>query len=178
MNGPLCERCGRCLEVCPTYQVTRVETLGPRARFELIEAVRGGTLAGGPRYRHTLSQCLQCLACSRACPKGVDVAGQVVAAREERLAREGGETLKRLGLLAVLRGRPALAALARLARPLAALLPRRPGSPSRHLPLFLPEALAGRAVPPLAPRRLPRVVPPAPGAAPRGPVTLFTGCFF
>ncbi len=36
---PVCERCGRCLSVCPVYRELRIETVSPRGRLDLIRAV-------------------------------------------------------------------------------------------------------------------------------------------
>ena len=41
-----CGHCARCLEVCPTYQALRIETLSSRGRWDLINGVAEGTLAG------------------------------------------------------------------------------------------------------------------------------------
>ena len=68
INDIQCERCGRCLTVCPVYQQTRIETFSPRGRLELIRAVSTGELTPGDRYRQSIQSCLQCLACLNACP--------------------------------------------------------------------------------------------------------------
>lgn len=49
LPGPNCERCGRCLSVCPSYKTSRVETLSPRGRFEVLAGLAEGSLEASPR---------------------------------------------------------------------------------------------------------------------------------
>ena len=49
-----CEHCGRCLQVCPAYLATQVETFSPRGRTDLITAVEAGALTPGPRFEEAL----------------------------------------------------------------------------------------------------------------------------
>ena len=71
-GGPSCEYCGRCLSVCPSYKHSLVETMSPRARIDLARAVESGELVPGPRYHESIKSCMQCLACTEICGKGVD----------------------------------------------------------------------------------------------------------
>ena len=87
-GGPSCEYCGRCLSVCPSYKNSLVETMGPRARIDLARAVESGELVPGPRYHASIKSCLQCLACTEICGKGVDGAQIILDAR---LAEGDGE---------------------------------------------------------------------------------------
>ena len=180
-NGPTCERCGRCLTVCPVYQDTRVETFSPRGRLDLIRAVAQGGLTFGERYHDAIHSCLQCLACHEACPKGVDAA---LTIRNEKsvLVKQSKDLRGRLesaGLKLVLGSRPTLS---RGAVFLNSVLPRTEtcAPVSRHLPLFLPETLAGKRLPDLHPdnqaHTLPEIVEPL--SRVRDEITLFTGCFF
>ncbi len=179
MTDPVCDRCGRCLSVCPVYDATRVETLSPRGRMALLRGIEAGEFAPSPRIDQSLSTCLQCRACARTCPKGVDAAARVRAAR---VPAGSGRTLERALLAVVTRRRSLLSGCCRIAAAVSRLFPRRGDSPARHLPLFLPEALAGRTLPAISRRsafdRLPERIPAARGVPYQGSVTLFTGCFF
>ena len=37
-----CIRCGRCLPVCPTYQLTQLEMFSPRGRLSLLGCLEEG----------------------------------------------------------------------------------------------------------------------------------------
>lgn len=76
-----CDHCGRCLSVCPVYKLSRVETDSPRGRNDLLSAVQSGELTPGPRFDEIIKRCLLCKSCTTACPKGVDAASRVIAAR-------------------------------------------------------------------------------------------------
>ena len=178
-----CERCGRCLAVCPVYDVERIETLSPRGRLDLIRGLESCELVTGPRYHEALFSCMQCLACFDACPKGVDASGRILTARTRLTARDRVKSrLERAMLRTALNHRPLLAGLARLASQVQQQLPAKEGPGSRHLPMFLPDLLAGRRIPEISAvnlfRGLPEVLPADPGADYHGQVTFFTGCYF
>ncbi len=73
-----CMRCGMCLPACPTYRETFLETASPRGRVALIRKLQEGELDQSERLLEYLSLCLDCQACSSACPCGVN-AGELVA---------------------------------------------------------------------------------------------------
>ncbi len=185
LPGPNCERCGRCLSVCPVYRHSRVETLSPRGRFEVLDGLAAGQLAPGGRAAESLDTCLQCRACSDICGKGVDVAGLVRAHRADAPASTVGSALARalvgIGFGLVMAHRPVLAGLATALGFFSRLLPSRGTPPVRHLPLALPQVLRGRAVPTVAGpglfRRYPERVAPRPGVRGRGPAIFFAGCW-
>jgi glycolate oxidase iron-sulfur subunit len=68
-----CMRCGFCLAVCPTYALTNRERSSPRGRAALARAVAEGQLEFTPAVRDEAFLCLDCKACSTACPSGVRV---------------------------------------------------------------------------------------------------------
>jgi len=68
-----CMRCGFCLAVCPTYQLTNRERSSPRGRAALARAVAEGKLEFSKAVKEEAFFCLACRACSTACPSGVKV---------------------------------------------------------------------------------------------------------
>jgi glycolate oxidase iron-sulfur subunit len=176
-----CEHCGRCLQVCPAYMATQVETFSPRGRTDLITAVEAGALTPGPRFQEALHKCVNCLACTAICPKGVDVAGQVLDARIHEAAAGRHRLLRHALFKLVLSHRAVLAKLVRAAAALQPLFPRARGSRLRHFPLFLPEMLRGRTLPPIDKHSLfqqfPQTNPAAADVPHRGEVLYFSGCY-
>jgi glycolate oxidase iron-sulfur subunit len=67
-----CIHCGLCLETCPTYQVTQLESHSPRGRITAIEAVCEGHLNLSQPIYNSLDSCLGCRACETACPSDVE----------------------------------------------------------------------------------------------------------
>ena len=66
-----CVHCGFCLQACPTYVQTGLETESPRGRIALMKAVNEGRIGLGEGvYRHW-DMCIQCRACEEVCPSGV-----------------------------------------------------------------------------------------------------------
>ncbi len=68
-----CMRCGFCLAVCPTYALTNRERSSPRGRAALARAVAEGRLEFTPAVGEEAFFCLDCKACTTACPAGVRV---------------------------------------------------------------------------------------------------------
>jgi glycolate oxidase iron-sulfur subunit len=66
-----CVRCGLCLQHCPTYVETGLETESPRGRLYLMRALNDDIVAMTPNAAGHLDQCLQCRNCEAVCPSGV-----------------------------------------------------------------------------------------------------------
>ncbi|MBC7477390.1 MAG: 4Fe-4S dicluster domain-containing protein, partial [Pseudorhodobacter sp.] len=167
-----CVHCGFCTATCPTYQVLGDEADSPRGRIYLIkDMLEKGRPADAHTVKH-IDRCLSCLACTTTCPSGVDYMHLVDQARsyiEQTYRRPLGERLLRWLLARVIpnptRFRLALFA-ARLARPIAGLLP------DRRLRAMV--AMAPARLPPVSRNDDPQVFP-AHGPV-RMRVALQTGC--
>jgi glycolate oxidase iron-sulfur subunit len=126
-----CVHCGFCTATCPTYLLTGDELDGPRGRIYLAkDMLEKNRPADATTVKH-LDRCLTCLSCMTTCPSGVHYMHLVDHARqhiERTYRRPLGDRLMRAVLAFVLphtgRFRVALA-LARLARPLRGLFPKR-----------------------------------------------------
>ena len=167
-----CVHCGMCTATCPSYQVLGDELDSPRGRiYQIKDMLEQGRAADAATTLH-IDRCLSCLACTTTCPSGVDYARLIDQARvhvEKTYRRPLMDRLLR-GLLARIipyptRFRLALFA-ARLARPLAALLP------DARLRAML--AMAPRRLPPVSRNDDPQTF--AALGPRRGRVALMTGC--
>lgn len=183
MKGPTCEYCGRCLSVCPSYKHHLVETFGPRARIDLARAVAAGELDPGQRYHDAIKSCLQCLACTEICGKGVDGAQIILDAR---LAEGDGKlTLKRrlekFVTCSLLPRRELMRNMIRVCSLFQHVFPLDTRGSIRHLPDALCGAAGKRSMPDLAKKSLfdllPERVMPPDNVTQVGEVALFTGCF-
>lgn len=76
-----CVHCGMCLESCPTYELTGQEQHSPRGRVHLIKSVAEGKLTVNEQFMDPVFACLDCRACTTACPADVDVGGLIEEAR-------------------------------------------------------------------------------------------------
>lgn len=83
-----CMRCGFCLPTCPTFALTGRERSSPRGRVALARAVAEGKLEMTEAVREETFFCLDCRACSSACPSGVH-AGQVMEVCRSQAVAQG-----------------------------------------------------------------------------------------
>jgi len=177
-----CVHCGFCTATCPTYVLLGDELDSPRGRIYLIKEMLEKDRPPTAEVVKHIDRCLSCLACMTTCPSGVNYMHLVDQARvriEKQFRRPLIERILR-GVLAWVLPDPTLFRasmwLARLGRPLAALLPE-PKAPAAT-PSLVRRIKAMLA---LAPAGLPA---PGPGGgsvfAPLGPrrgrVALLQGC--
>ena len=177
-----CVHCGFCTATCPTYVLLGDELDSPRGRIYLIKEMLEKDRPPTAEVVKHIDRCLSCLACMTTCPSGVNYMHLVDQARvriEKQFRRPLIERILR-GVLAWVLPDPTLFRasmwLARLGRPLAALLPE-PKAPAAT-PSLVRRIKAMLA---LAPAGLPA---PGPGAGSvfaalgprRGRVALLQGC--
>jgi glycolate oxidase iron-sulfur subunit len=177
-----CVHCGFCTATCPTYVLLGDELDSPRGRIYLIKEMLEKDKPPTAEVVKHIDRCLSCLSCMTTCPSGVNYMHLVDQARvriEKQYSRPLGERLLRKVLSWVL-PRPSLfrtsMILARLGRPLIALLPttgRGGATPTllRRLQAML--ALAPHSLPAAGPAA--GTVFPATGVR-RGRVALLQGC--
>ena len=176
-----CVHCGFCTATCPTYVLLGDELDSPRGRIYLIKEMLEKDKPPTQEVVKHIDRCLSCLACMTTCPSGVNYMHLVDQARvriEKQYTRPPAERALR-ALLAWVLPRPGLfrfsMMLARLGRPLAALLPASADPANPGLAQRIKAMLA------LAPHGLP---PPGPAGgsvfaaigARRGRVALLQGC--
>lgn len=78
-----CIHCGMCLPTCPTYVETKEERNSPRGRIALMRAIADGELDVTKAFGEEMYYCLGCLACTTACPAGVNYAELFETARAD-----------------------------------------------------------------------------------------------
>ncbi|MDD3776570.1 MAG: (Fe-S)-binding protein [Actinomycetota bacterium] len=76
-----CSRCGNCLAVCPIYKQTLDESVTPRGKLSLLEAVEKGTIGYTDKISKKIYTCTLCNYCANECPSGVDLKEIFKAAR-------------------------------------------------------------------------------------------------
>jgi len=78
-----CMHCGMCLPDCPTYVETGIERNSPRGRIAWMRAIADGDMSVDQEFADEMYYCLGCLACTTACPAGVNYAQLFEAARSD-----------------------------------------------------------------------------------------------
>src|SRR5581483_4511169 len=78
-----CVHCGLCLNHCPTYRLTSLETESPRGRIFLIKELAEGKQSVSDAFQEHIGLCLNCRNCETVCPSGVRYSVLLEAARGE-----------------------------------------------------------------------------------------------
>jgi glycolate oxidase iron-sulfur subunit len=153
-----CVHCGLCLNYCPTFRVTGLETESPRGRIYLMTQWKRGTLPFTEELVRHIDLCLGCRTCEAVCPSGVPY-GRIIEhgrAEVERLRKPNPKSLLVRQTMRQLLGHPirlqAAGAMTRLGQalrltglvPQGRVLPRLTGA-------YRPPA--GRVAPPIGERR-------------------------
>ena len=168
-----CIRCGMCLEACPTYGITGLETESPRGRIHLMQALFEDRIAPEPETRVHIDRCLGCRACEAVCPSGVRYGALLEHTRADLASRDRPSLLQRALLWLVSRPRPLgiAAAVASVPERLGLRGLARRGPFARILPrgLLRLESLAPSLT-------RPRYRAPLPPAQPSARAALLLGC--
>jgi glycolate oxidase iron-sulfur subunit len=93
-----CVHCGFCLTTCPSYRVIGKETDSPRGRIYLMDAINKQDAPLTTATAQHFDSCLGCLACTTACPSGVQYDKLIAATRpqvERNVPRSLGDRLFR-----------------------------------------------------------------------------------
>ena len=92
-----CVHCGLCLNACPTYIETGLETESPRGRIALMKAVFEGRLGLEQGVINHWDSCLQCRACEAVCPSGVPYGRLMEQAQAQVKRQRPGSMFGRIG---------------------------------------------------------------------------------
>jgi glycolate oxidase iron-sulfur subunit len=78
-----CVHCGLCLDACPTFRVTGLETESPRGRIYLMTQWKRGQMTFDDAQVRHIDLCLGCRTCEAVCPSGVPYGRIIEAGRSE-----------------------------------------------------------------------------------------------
>jgi glycolate oxidase iron-sulfur subunit len=176
-----CMKCGFCMSTCPVYQVDHVESHVARGRNLLIRLAEEQAVPDQDTYGACLDACLLCGRCQAVCPAGVPSPAINIQAREKRLSARGVSLWQRLLYRGILRHRPLMAQMIRVA----ALIPglnHSEGRPLRHMADATALFTGGLHVPSIASKflskRVTAPVSPPRGQIAKGRIAFFPGCGF
>lgn len=91
-----CVHCGLCLNACPTYRATGLETESPRGRIYLMRALHDGRIDLDDSFHTHMDLCLVCRACETACPSGVPFGRMMEATRGQMWTEPVGPPAQRV----------------------------------------------------------------------------------
>lgn len=97
-----CVHCGLCLNYCPTYRITGLETESPRGRIALMTQWKRGGLPMTADLAAHIDRCLGCRTCEAVCPSGVPY-GRIIEGGRAELDRLRPHDPKRAGVRTALR---------------------------------------------------------------------------
>ena len=78
-----CVHCGLCLDACPTFRVTGLETESPRGRIFLMTQWKRGTMPFDEEQVRHIDLCLGCRTCEGVCPSAVPYGRIIEAGRAD-----------------------------------------------------------------------------------------------
>lgn len=181
ISAAQCMKCGFCMSACPVYQVDHVESHVARGRNLLIRLAEDNAIPDQASYGACLDACLLCGRCQAVCPAGVPSPKINVQAREKRLSAQGVSLWQQLLYRGILKHRPLMAQLIRLA----ALIPglnHSEGRPLRHMADATALFTGGLHLPRIAStflsKRIAQPIVPPEGRPAKGRVAFFPGCGF
>jgi len=58
-----CTKCGKCKEICPSYELFLNESFSPRGRLRLVRALAENEVMPGNALKQRIFSCLLCGAC-------------------------------------------------------------------------------------------------------------------
>ncbi|MFT5284716.1 MAG: glycolate oxidase iron-sulfur subunit [Planctomycetota bacterium] len=87
-----CIHCGLCLETCPTYTLTGVETSSPRGRVHLMRAVAEEQIENDAEFRDEMEFCLVCRHCESVCPAGIRM-GEMMSVTRDAMYQSSPRTV-------------------------------------------------------------------------------------
>ena len=137
-----CVHCGLCLDACPTFRVTGLETESPRGRIYLMTQWKRSTLPFEEEQVRHIDLCLGCRTCEAVCPSGVPYGRIIEAGRAEveKLRRPSlKRTLSRVALRQLLPHPGRLRALGVATRAAQAVKLTSIVPPGRQLPRLRPQ---------------------------------------
>jgi glycolate oxidase iron-sulfur subunit len=97
-----CVHCGLCLDACPTFRVTGLETESPRGRIYLMTQWKRGTMPFDQEQVRHIDLCLGCRTCEGVCPSGVPY-GRIIEAGRADVEDARRPSLKRTASRVALR---------------------------------------------------------------------------
>ena len=89
-----CVHCGLCLDACPTFRITGLETESPRGRIYLMTQWKRGRMPFDQEQVKHIDLCLGCRTCEGVCPSGVPY-GRIIEAGRADLEDARRPSLKR-----------------------------------------------------------------------------------
>ena len=148
-----CVLCGTCRSVCPTFGVIQREPASARGKVSLCDALLKNELELSDGFIKYMNECVQCMACQKACPNDVKVPDIILAARAEIVKEKGLPFAKSFILENILNSERLMPAAMKFASKLQGLLFRGvPEESGLHRRFPLPLIGERRLVPPLADR--------------------------
>ena len=148
-----CVLCGTCRSVCPTFGIVQREPASARGKVALCEAYLNKEIGISEGFIKHMNECVQCMACQKACPNDVDVPDIILAARAEIAKENGLPFAKSFILKNILDSEKLMPAAMKFASRLQGfLLKGIPEDSGLHRRFPLPLVDERRLVPPLAER--------------------------